>query len=80
MKVSEIMEMLNRYSLDDELCILWWDKENFVFPEDDEMMLTDEAWLKVSQEFDKWDNPSEEVTQWIAEAVIEHAVPKTEES
>jgi hypothetical protein len=81
MKVSELIKTLQETAKpDDEILVLWWEKQHFDFPEDYEMKLTDEAWLKVSQEFDEWDNPSEEVTQWISDAVIDHAVPNTEES
>ena len=29
MIIKQAIEMLNRYSPDDELCILWWDKPQF---------------------------------------------------
>lgn len=74
MKVSELIEALQENNNpDDEILVLWWEKQNFNFPEDDELELTDKAWLKVSKEFDEWGNTSEEVTQWISDAVIEYS-------
>lgn len=76
MKVSELIEALQENNNpDDEILVFWWEKQNFNFPEDDELELTDKAWLKVSKEFDSGIccNASEEVTQWIADAVIEYS-------
>lgn len=74
MKVSELINtLLENNKPDDEILVLWWDKQTFDFADDDELVLTDDAWLKVSNIFDTWDNAGTELTQWIAETVTECA-------
>ncbi len=74
MKVSRLIEILQEQNKpDDEILVLWWEKHHFDYTDDDELKLTDEAWLKISHEFDSWDNAGESVGEWIADAVSEHA-------
>lgn len=73
-KAKEAIEILSRYSPEDELCILWWDKPQF--DNLDEMTLTDEGWGKICKEFDAWDNAGQEVTEWINDATFEHMEEK----
>jgi len=74
MKVSQLIKILQENNKpDDEIIVLWWEKQNFDYTDDDELVLTDEAWRKVSEEFDTWDNAGESVGEWIADAVSEHA-------
>ena len=73
MKIKQVMEMLSRYSPEDELCILWWDKPQFEFPEDYEIKLTDEGWARICKEFDEWENAGSEINQWMLDASIEYA-------
>ena len=75
MKVKTLLEMLSQYSPEDELCVLYWDKEQYDFkflPEDEDVMLTPEIWEKVCKEFDEWDNAGQEITEWISDAVFEN--------
>jgi hypothetical protein len=74
MKVKDLIKALQETTNpDDEILVLWWEKQNFDFPEDYELKLTDEGWLKISQEFDEWDNAGEQIGEWIADASVEHA-------
>jgi hypothetical protein len=74
MKVSRLIELLQEQNKpDEEIVVLWWEKNHFDFPEDYELKLTDEAWLKVSTEFDLWDNAGAEIGEWISDAVIEYS-------
>ena len=74
MKVSELIRVLQEQNKpDDEILVLWWEKKNFDFPEDYEIKLTDEGWLKISQEFDEWGGAGDEISQWIADASVDHA-------
>jgi hypothetical protein len=74
MKVSRLIELLQEQNKpDDEILVVWWEKHHFEFPEDYELKLTDEAWLKVSTEFDSWDNAGEEISKWISDAVIDYS-------
>ena len=77
MKVSRLIELLQTQNKpDDEVMFLCWEKHNFDYSDDDELKLTDEAWLKVCNEFDLWDGASVGVNEWIADAVLEHAEMK----
>jgi hypothetical protein len=71
MKIKQIMEMLSRYSPEDELCILWWDKPQF--DNLDELSLTEEGWARICKEFDEWENAGSEINQWMLDASIEYA-------
>ena len=71
MKVKEVIEMMNRYSPEDELCILWWDKPQF--DNLDELVLDDTGWSRICKEFDEWGNAGADVNQWILDASIDHA-------
>jgi hypothetical protein len=74
MKVSQLIKVLQENNKpDDEIIVLWWEKQNFDFDEGDILELTDEAWLKISNEFDSWDNAGEQIGEWIADAVLETA-------
>ena len=77
MKVKTLLEMLSRYSPEDELCVLYWDKEQYDFNEDEDVALTPEAWEKVCKEFDEWDNAGQELTAWISDAVFENLETKS---
>jgi hypothetical protein len=80
MKVSQLIKVLQEQNKpDDEILVLWWEKHHFDYSDDDEMKLTDEAWAKISNEFDSWDNAGEEIGEWIADAVSEHAELNTDE-
>jgi len=70
-RVKTLMEMLNRYSPEDNLCVLFWDKDSYAWSPDDEYLLTDEAWDEVCEEFDNWPDAGSEVGEWIADAVGE---------
>jgi hypothetical protein len=74
MKAKEMLKVLSDMKPEDELCVLWWTKENYEYSPDDEVKLTDEAWTEICKEFDAWDNAGQDVSEWIADAVIEKAV------
>lgn len=74
MKVSRLIEILQTQNKpDDEIIVLWWEKHHFDYSDDDELKLTDEAWLKISNECDSWDGAGQDVGEWIADAVSEYA-------
>jgi len=79
MKVSELIKVLQEQNKpDDEILVIWWEKNSFDFPEDYEIKLTDDGWLKVVKEFNEWGNAGSDIDDWIANAVIEHAEKKDE--
>lgn len=74
MKISELIEALQeKNNPDEEILVIWWEKRNFDYSDDDELKLTDEAWLKVSKEFDVWSEAGQDIGEWITDAVSEHA-------
>jgi hypothetical protein len=74
MKVSELIKVLQENNKpDDEILVIWWEKNSFDFPEDYELKLTDKGWMKISKEFDEWDEAGSSISDWIADAVIENA-------
>lgn len=74
MKVSRLIEVLQEQNKpDDEILVVWWEKHNFDYSDDDELVLTDEAWLEISDEFDQWGDAGYQIGEWIADAVSEKA-------
>jgi hypothetical protein len=76
MKVKEAIKMLSRYSPEDEICLLYWDKEQYDYAEDEDFIITTENWTKICHKFDEWDDAGSSVTRWISEAVHDHLEPK----
>jgi hypothetical protein len=70
MKVSQLINQLNKVNPDDDICALWWEKPSYDYDSDDENVLTKEAWTEICTEFDKWENAGTELSEWIADAVI----------
>ena len=71
MIVKQIIEMLSHHHPDDELCVLYWDKEQFDYRDDEHEILTTQAWAEICKEFDEWEDAGHSVSEWIADAVIE---------
>lgn len=61
---------MNTLPPDTEICALWWERETFDDPNDP---ITDECWTKVGKEFDNWDDAGANITDWIADAVIDNS-------
>jgi hypothetical protein len=51
MKVREALRHLSDYNPDDDLVIVWWDKD-WMDNTDSELQLTDEQWEEVTDKFD----------------------------
>ena len=71
MKVKTLLEMLGRHNPEEELCVLYWDKEQFDYRDDEHEVLTTEAWAEICKEFDEWEDAGHASGEWIADAVIE---------
>ena len=76
MKIKQAIEMLSRYSPDDEICILYWDKEQFDYRDDEHEVLTTEKWAEICKEFDEWEYAGHSVSEWISEAVHDNLESK----
>lgn len=53
MQVKTLIKALQEMDPEAHICALVYDKSQFDFPEDDEMVLTEEGWQKLCQEFDE---------------------------
>lgn len=75
MKVKDLLKMLEAYKPEDNLCVLYWDKEQYDYPDSDELELSEQSWVEVCNEFDTWDDAGADITEWLHDAVIEKAEP-----
>lgn len=71
MKVSELINQLIKIQPDEDICVLYWEKPSYDYDSDDENVLTKEAWAEICTEFDNWEDAGVELSEWIADAVIE---------
>lgn len=71
MKVFELTQQIKLLNPNDDICALWWEKPSYDYDSDDENVLTKEAWTEICTEFDKWEDAGTELSEWIADAVIE---------
>jgi len=67
--------MLSQMKDDDDICVLLWEKSLYDYDDDDEMVLTAEAWAEICAEFDDWLEAGMFVSEWIADSVIEKCEP-----
>ena len=73
MKVSELLTQLQALDPSDDICVLYWEKSSYDYDDDDETVLTQEAWVEICKEFDEWEDAGTELSEWIADAVIDKA-------
>jgi hypothetical protein len=76
MKARELVDQLQKYDPDEEVIALVWFKDTFDFDNNDDLTLTDEAWLKVVKEMEEQggiDSGDQQISEQISEAVIEHS-------
>lgn len=71
MKVRTLIEALQKMDPEDHICALVYDKMMFDFDGDDEMVLTNDGWEKVCNEFDEL--PFSDIWESIHDAVLDHA-------
>jgi hypothetical protein len=77
MKARELVDQLQKYDPDEEVIALVWFKDTFDFDSNEDLTLTDEAWLKVVKEMEESggiDAGEQQISEHISEAVIEHSV------
>ena len=53
MKARELVDQLQKYDPDEEVIALVWFKDTFDFDNNEDLTLTDEAWLKVVKEMEE---------------------------
>lgn len=76
MKVKELIDQLNQLNPDDSVCALVYTKSEFDFDDDDELVLTDEAWNKLCDEFDQVH--FREIFQSLADGALDYAEMRDE--
>lgn len=82
MKARQAVDILQNLNPDDEVIMLLWTKETFDYDEDDDSVLTDEAWKKVVSEFEEQgglDSGDQQISEAISDAVSEYAEERVEE-
>lgn len=77
MQVKDLINTLTEnYKPTDELVVLFYSKDEFDFQSDDEMVLTDEGWLKivkVMHEKGGLDSPDQYITDYINDMAGEYS-------
>ena len=77
MKARELVDQLQKYDPDEEVIALVWFKDTFDFDSNEDLTLTDEAWLKVVKEMEESggiDAGEQQISEHISESVVEHSV------
>jgi hypothetical protein len=75
MKVSEVIKDLStKFDPDEHVCVLVYDKSMFDYDEDDEIVLTDEGWLQVVNDFENTE--FNDIWESIGMAVVDYAIEK----
>lgn len=71
MKVKDLLNYLSDLDPEDHICALVYDKRQFDFPDDDEMILTKEGWEKLCNDFDEQDFP--DIWQSLSMGALDYA-------
>lgn len=83
MQVKDLINTLTEnYKPTDELVVLFYSKDEFDFEDDDEMVLTDEGWLKivkVMHEKGGLDSPDQYITDYIRDMTGEYGDERVSE-
>lgn len=82
MKAKELVEQLQQFDPDEQIIALVWYKDSFEPNENDDYVLTDEAWNKVVEEFmvsGGLDDHDQAISEQISDAVSEHSEERVEE-
>lgn len=71
MKVKDLIKHLSEMDPEDDICALVYDKRQFDFSDDDDMVLTKEGWEKLCNDFDK--QHFDDIWQSLHEGAIYYA-------
>jgi len=75
MKVSTLLEKLNQLSPDENVCAILLDKSMYEYQEDEDLVLTEEAWEKVCNDFDE--APFANLFEFVHESVMDYSEFRT---
>jgi len=76
MKVKDLIKYLSDMDSEDHICALVYDKRQFDFPDDDEMILTAEGWEKLCNDFDE--RGFDDIWQSLHMGALDYAEENTE--
>lgn len=76
MKVKDLIKYLSDMDSEDHICALVYDKRQFDFPDDDEMILTAEGWEKLCNDFDE--QGFDDIWQSLHMGALDYAEENTE--
>ena len=71
MKVKDLIKHLSEMDAEDDICALVYDKRQFDFSDDDDMVLTNEGWAKLCHDFDEQD--FDDIWQSLSEGALDYA-------
>lgn len=71
MKVKDLIDYLSEMDAEDNICALVYDKRQFDFPDEDPLILTNEGWEKLCNEFDV--QPWNDIWQSLMDGVLDYA-------
>jgi len=75
-KAREAVDLIQKFDPDEEIIFLMWTKDTFDFDNNDDLVLTNEDWLKVVKEMEEQggiDSGDQIISEQISEAVVEHS-------
>lgn len=79
MKARDLVNQLQQHDPDEEVIALVWYKDSFDYSDDDEVVLTNEAWKKIVAEMEEQgglDSGDQQISETISEMASEYAEPK----
>lgn len=71
MKVKDLIKYLSEMDSEDDICALVYDKRQFDFPDDDDLVLTNEGWAKLCNDFEV--QPWNDIWQSLMDGVLDYA-------
>lgn len=71
MKVQHLLDALSKLAPDEDICALLYTKKDFDFPEEDDLVLTNEGWEKLCNDFD--DTPFLDVYDVLSNGALFYA-------
>lgn len=79
MKARDLVNQLQQHDPDEEVIALVWYKDSFDYSDDDDVILTNEAWKKIVAEMEEQggiDSGDQQISETISEMASEYAEPK----
>lgn len=79
MKARDLVNQLQQHDPDEEVIALVWYKDSFDYSDDEEVILTNEAWKKIVAEMEEQggiDSGDQQISETISEMASEYAEPK----